>query len=245
MSSSTAEEYRIRGSIYIDTNQNGLRDVGEQGYPDSGWIGLFCGAVGLVAPVLADGLFDFPQKEHRVIGTLAAPIQEGYRSTAASDDEGFVSKAIFPDPDPKDLEIDLGVVPRDEREVSPSADGNECNISGTVFIDGNRNGIRDPGEVGFPGYTGEGTILALELVPGREYKRVGELKSLLANTAGAFSTTDQMGPKIILEPGRYHLSCCPVYDPNSGWELTTPGDRFFMLRSAKIVDFGIAKREQR
>jgi hypothetical protein len=130
---------RIAGVVFHDINRNGTRETNEEGLP-----GIFV-ALGPMrfAPVQTDanGHFELRAPEPGIY-TVHKQTQNGWEPTTPTDMQVVVFRDINGNLS-NFLSADFGCWPR---EVPPGP-----GIGGVVFLDSNRDGQRDPNEVGIPG----------------------------------------------------------------------------------------------
>ncbi len=142
------------GYVYVDANLNGIRDVGEIGI---GGVPITLTGIGLDVfgnPILpqttftdANGFYQFANlapgrftiTETQPVGFLDGQEQNGTPPAATVNNDEFV-----------DIDLTNNVFGGDYNfgEISPSS-----SISGSIYVDQNNNGQRDPGEIGLAGVT--------------------------------------------------------------------------------------------
>lgn len=230
--------YGLVVSVYIDKDRNGLRDSSEKGYPDAE-VSLLKG--GSASTIKTDSLGSYVFSNlNAVYETIVLTVPKGYESTTDSnEDDGFVSKLIKIVPNEQVLEFGIA----QKRTPFPPINPNKIyEVSGTVFIDENENGIKDPGEKGFSCSNDcisnvdgtKGVLLSLVQWGVNEMQQGG-----LGTDGYGFYSTKQWLKNKRDEPkgGIYLLSLRDTTFNN--YRPTTPTDRIFTLTSDKTVDFGL------
>jgi SdrD B-like domain len=119
----------LSGFAYVDSNHNGLKDVGEPGI--AGVVISLAGSPGGTATTVADGSYSFANLDAGAYSVSAPAIASG---------KGLVT------PSPLNPSVTAGQNTPDVN-FGYLAGG----ISGTVFSDTNGNGVQDSGETGIPG----------------------------------------------------------------------------------------------
>ena len=149
----------ITGSVYVDANNNGTRDVGENGI--SGVTVNLVGtdanqaSVNLTTTTSPDGIYSFTgllSGSYTVTETQPAQYSQGINAvgTAGGSIIGDVTSAV--------------ALPAGNASTGYLFGERGATISGTVFLDANANGTLDNSEAGLPGVTvtlkdGDGNII--------------------------------------------------------------------------------------
>jgi hypothetical protein len=210
----------VEGSVYVDANRNGRRDSDEVGIPNV----LVMGA-SLQCPTFVPIQARTDERGHYSMRLPACdPPWEMWHEPLS----GYVDTSpnplllIQPPPPGGALRADFGVV--EEGTTLPV-----YNVEGTVFLDGNRDGVRDPKEPGVEGVDITGGSL------------------ICAAPFGARARTDAFG--------RYTLRGedirCPLpwmVQRHGTWVDTTPNSVILTEPPADgsdtfQVDFGVAPRD--
>jgi hypothetical protein len=186
-----AQPGSICGIKYYDINRNGVRDERGEGEPVlPGWTISISGPVNTTVITNAQGDYCFTGLPAGTY-TIAEVLQSNWQQTA---------------PTPGNYTVTLAA----GEELSGMNFGNwrvpgfPSAISGTKFNDGNGNGVRDPGEVGLPGWQ--------ITINGSQTSFAGYLSSsVITDAQGNYSFTG-------LWPGTYTIAEVM----QSGWVRTTP-----------------------
>ena len=199
----------IAGSIYVDVNNNGVRDVGETGIAGQtvNLAGTNVLAIAVTASAITDASGNY-QFLTLLGGTYsitqpAQPISTLSGITTAGSGGGTVTPpATMP-----------SVIANITLPASGAVVGNNfgeipaAQIAGAVYNDLNNNGVRDPGEGGFAG-------VALTLTGTNDLGQAVS-QSVATDATGAYAF-------IALRPGTYSITE-PTQPPGSTNGITTPG----------------------
>jgi YD repeat-containing protein len=123
--------YTLSGNLYLDINQNGVKDLGENGFSGAQL------SVG-TQTIYTDSNGNYQISELSADSyTITVSIPSGYELTTTNP----VSLTLS-----ADSTINFGLAPI----PTPTEPVQTYSISGTVFIDTNENGVKDEGEGGYP-----------------------------------------------------------------------------------------------
>lgn len=156
--------YTVSGSVYVDTNQNGVKETGENGYA-AATVTLTTSSAQTVT-TSASGDYTFAAIASGVF-SVEVTIPDGYQGTTTNpatitvSDDTTINFGIAPVPTSTPLPTDVPTatpVPPTETptptEVPPSSTPVPTNmpsytINGVVYMDSDGNGVKDLGEEGF------------------------------------------------------------------------------------------------
>ena len=143
---------RISGTVYIDTNRNGIKDTGEIGYS-----GAIINRDGTITAITDSSGYYAYTNALAGTHTLILSVPSGYVLTTGNNPATVTV--------PPEAILDFGIAPSHGVTLTPTPTlrPGTNRISGTVYIDTNRNGIKDTGEIGYSGaiINRDGTITAI------------------------------------------------------------------------------------
>lgn len=191
---------QLEGFVFVDEDRDGVRDPGEPGVPN-----LVLTLDGLRARTdpRGSGFFRFPPREPGVYELAIEDLPAGLTS--------FL-------PLPQRVEIRAGEVRRLDLPV-----GRVAAVRGAVFLDGDADGVRDPGEPGLPGVR----VLAF----GPE----GLRRTALTGDDGGFAL-----PGLVPGPWRIVLDVQSLPERH---EPTTPTEVRLELASGEVAEVAFGVRE--
>lgn len=182
-------ELTVSGTVFVDTNRNGVQDAGESGYANA-----LVSVGNLSAVTDSNGNYSIPNVPTGT-ETVKITIPASYTNTTPTSQTIDLIQ---------NTSVNFGIAPT-------------YTISGNVFLDANRNGVKDTGETNYPGATVTltGTVT----------------KTAVSDGNGNYSFTG-------LNPGPYTVT---VTVP-PGYTNTTPTTQTFTALAAnQTVNFGIAQ----
>ncbi len=149
----------ISGWVYVDANNNGVREAGERGIGNVKLTLLDADGAptGRVAYTDANGYYEFDQLAPGMY-SIAQTQPEGYfDGLDAAGSHGGVAV------NPGDLIRDIAIPPGVQAVEYNFGELEPATLSGWVYVDANNNGVREPGERGIGGVTL--TLLAADGTP--------------------------------------------------------------------------------
>lgn len=226
-------------NVFIDNNGNGLREPDENGFPGAE-ISIFNSGSGSTILTDDEGVYSFTDIYGGYVSVILK-IPDGYISTSYEErDGGFIN--IFIDINSENRNLNLGIKPgtAKNREFDPNK---TYEVSGWIFIDSNKNGIKDSGEKGLScsdscinSLEGKGFLLSLVKWQVNEQQHGG-----IGTDSEGFYSTSQWLRQGLSQPrgGIYHIAV-PTYSI-PGYRPTTSFDKTFTLNSNKIINFGVVR----
>lgn len=189
------DPYTINGTVFIDNNKNGVQDSGEGGYSGAR-INIY-GGLYSQASTDSSGNYAFNSLKTSWY-SLYLIVPASYKATTSTY-KGISVSSSNPHPT---ANFGINAIPTHS-------------ISGSVYLDSNKNGLKDSGETGYSGAT---------------VKIYGKTnKSLVTDSSGNYTARG-------LVEGGYSVNLTLP----SGYSATTAKYKYVSLYSNQAIDFGVA-----